>query len=121
MIRKEYAAHGNRIKAQVKFTLPNSLWADKVYLVGDFNAWNRTSHPMQRELSGEWSTTVELGSGHAYQFRYLRDNHEWLNDPQADAFVCNPYGSDNFVVVVDPMFSRHCDKRPQAGYEQYTR
>ena len=105
MIRKKYAAQDNRITAWVKFTLPDSLWADEVYLVGDFNGWNRTSHPMQRERSGEWSTTVELGSGHAYQFRYLVDNHEWLNDPQADAFVCNPYGSDNFVVVVDPMFT----------------
>ncbi|MEF1190562.1 isoamylase early set domain-containing protein, partial [Vibrio parahaemolyticus] len=32
------------------------------------------------------------------QFRYLLDEVEWENDPQADAYVPNGFGSDNSVV-----------------------
>jgi hypothetical protein len=37
----------------------------------------------------------DLELGRAFQFRYLRDGEVWLNDNQADAYVPNPYGSDN--------------------------
>jgi len=33
---------------------PNAL---SVYLIGDFNDWNRTSHPMERQTDGFWLTT----------------------------------------------------------------
>jgi hypothetical protein len=46
----------------------------------------------------------DLELGRAFQFRYLRDGEVWLNDNQADAYVPNPYGSDNFVIVTDPNF-----------------
>ncbi|MDF5410084.1 isoamylase early set domain-containing protein, partial [Vibrio parahaemolyticus] len=32
------------------------------------------------------------------QFRYLLDDAKWENDPQADAYVPNAFGSDNSVV-----------------------
>jgi len=72
--------------------------------VGDFNDWNRTSHPFLQDREGRWSITVDLELGRAFQFRYLRDGEVGLNDNQADAYVPNPYGSDNFVIVTDPNF-----------------
>jgi 1,4-alpha-glucan branching enzyme len=86
---------------RVRFALPNSIWADRIYLVGDFNDWNRTSHPMQRDRHGEWYITIDLEPGRSYQFRYLCDGERWMNDTQADAYVVNPYGSENFVIVTD--------------------
>ena len=38
----------------VAFALPDSLWAERVFLVGDFNDWNPTSIPLQRDRSGIW-------------------------------------------------------------------
>ena len=119
MICKEYVTQGETLMLRAKFTLPQSLWADKICLVGDHNSWNRTSCPMQRESSGHWSATLKLEIGHAYQFRYLVDNHQWLNDSQADAYVCNPHNCDNFVVIADPMFQRHSDELPASlAHEQ---
>ncbi|MDW8267934.1 MAG: hypothetical protein RMN24_02100 [Anaerolineae bacterium] len=43
-----------------------------------------------------------------YQFRYWSDG-QWLNDGDADAYVINRYGTDNFVVITDPLFRRHDD------------
>lgn len=55
--------------------------------------------------------TVDLDLGRAYQFRYLRDHDHWLNESQADAYVVNAYGTDNFVVVTDPHFKHYCDQK----------
>jgi 1,4-alpha-glucan branching enzyme len=111
MIQKVFIETDRGPVARVTFSLPDSMWAEEVYLVGDFNGWNYTSHPFQRDRQGNWSLTVELELGRAYQFRYLRDGRDWMNDSQADACVHTRYGSDNFVVITDPHFKQYCDER----------
>ncbi len=81
-------------KVRATFTMP----ADGLYLVGEFNEWNQTAHPMQRADDGTWSLALELEPGRDYQYRYRTDTGVWHNDPAADAYVPNPYGSDNSVV-----------------------
>ena len=58
MIHKEFVTTGNGYLARVTFTLPGSLWADAIYLVGDFNDWHRTAHPLNRRRGGEWYIKV---------------------------------------------------------------
>ncbi len=110
MISKTFITTERGQVARVTFTLSQSFWADRIHLVGDFNNWDRSSHPFQRDHDGKWVLTVDLEVGRAYQFRYLCDR-EWMNESQADAYVHNPYGSDNFLVVTDPHFKRYCDGR----------
>jgi 1,4-alpha-glucan branching enzyme len=109
MIHKTFVETNRTPVARVTFTLPNSIWADTIYLVGDFNDWNIESHPFQRDREGQWILSVDLELGHAYQFRYLRDGIGWMYDMQADAYVPNPCGHENFVVVTDPEFEPHYD------------
>ena len=84
----------------VTFEVPSSIWADTIYLVGDFNDWDQRSHPLKKARDGDaaWRITVDLDAGRDYQFRYLVDGREWHNDWQADAYVPNPFGGDNSVV-----------------------
>jgi len=84
----------------VTFEFPADLGAHVVHLVGDFNAWNRRSHPMeQANHSGPWTITLELPAGKEFQFRYLVDGTRWYNDWDADAYTPNPYGGRNSVVI----------------------
>jgi 1,4-alpha-glucan branching enzyme len=83
---------------QVTFTTPAMEGCGSLYLVGDFNDWNATTHPMQHNDDGSWSLTLELESGRDYQFRYRTGDGAWHNDPAADAFIANPFGSENSVV-----------------------
>jgi 1,4-alpha-glucan branching enzyme len=106
MIRKTFIDSNGQTVAKVAFSLPSSIWADVIYLVGDFNGWNRKATPMQRDHDGMWSITIDLEINRVYQFRYLCDNSHWINDSEADAYVANLYHTDNFVVVTDPAF-RH--------------
>jgi predicted carbohydrate-binding protein with CBM48 len=103
MIRKEFIETDAGPIARVTFILPSSMWADTICLVGDFNGWNLSSHPFQHDRQDMWTITVDLEVNRSYQFRYWRDG-EWMNDGQADAYVHNRFGSDNFVVVTDPNF-----------------
>lgn len=82
----------------VTFQLPATIWAETVCLVGDFNDWNRHSHPLKRVESGFWQIVVELPAHGTYQFRYLVDGSGWLNDWNADRYVPNPFGGDNSVL-----------------------
>lgn len=87
-------------KVMVRFELPSVIWADHIHLVGDFNGWDLTSHPLARDRSADnWYIVLELERGHEYQFRYLANGTDWHNDWKADKYVPNPYGGMNSVVV----------------------
>jgi len=117
MIRKIFIEAERGLVARVTFILPNSTWADTIYLVGDFNEWNRSSHPFQHGEEGTWTLTLDLEIGRCYQFRYLRDG-EWISDSQADGFVGNPHGSDNSLVVTDPKFKRYPNEQNERRGDQ---
>jgi len=83
----------------VTFQLPSAIAAREVHLVGDFNGWDRRSHPLQRaERNGTWHITLELAPHRSYQFRYLVNGSHWHNDWNADRYAPNPFGGDNSVV-----------------------
>lgn len=108
MIDKQFIQTSEGMVARVTFTLPESIWAAVIFLVGDFNNWDRSSHPMRQNGEGRWTTTLDLEPRRAYQFRYLVDG-EWMNDNEADAYAFNQYGTHNFIVVTDPIFKHHPD------------
>lgn len=104
MINKSFVKEGGKAIARVTFIIPSGIWVDKVYLVGEFNNWNQTSHPFRYDREGRWVITVDLELGRVYEFRYLFDDDSWTNDDHADGYIRNPHGSDNFVVNTDPDF-----------------
>jgi 1,4-alpha-glucan branching enzyme len=61
--------------------------ARSVYLVGDFNGWDPTSHPMRRRVDGCWFIEVQLPHGH-HRYQFLVDNEPVL-DPQATGIARN--------------------------------
>ncbi len=83
---------------KVEFSLSETLQGETVYLVGDFNNWNETATPMQRNANGSFTIVLELATNRDYQFRYLINRTEWHNDWEADRYVPNAYGGDNSVV-----------------------
>ena len=96
MLKKRRFKKQNVVK--VTFVLPPEVEGDTVHLVGEFNDW-QTSHAMRRQKDDSWRITLDLEPGREYQFRYLVDGQRWLNDPEADKYVPNPYGDENSVVV----------------------
>ena len=95
MVRKTRSTHQGYVR--VDFELPACLWADQIFVVGEFNHWDKRSLPMRQDRDGIWRLTLELPVGSAFQFRYLVDGR-WLTDNHADALVDNTFGSQNSVI-----------------------
>jgi 1,4-alpha-glucan branching enzyme len=86
--------------AKVVFELPAAIDAEKVALCGEFNDWSTDTILLERDPDGAWHTTVALELGKSYRYRYLINGEQWENSWQADAYVPNPHGTEDSVVVV---------------------
>ena len=76
MSNSSYGAH--KTLRAINF-ICNSPQAQSVSLVGDFNRWSPSSHPMKRMPDGAWLLTVELKHGH-HRFAFLVDGNLTLGD-----------------------------------------
>jgi hypothetical protein len=79
------------------FRLPIAVKAQSVHVVGDFNDWSTTSHPMETDDQG-FIARVPLEAGRRYRFRYLLDDERWENDWAADDYVDNELGGTDSVL-----------------------
>jgi 1,4-alpha-glucan branching enzyme len=85
-------------KVQVTFTMPPLDGVETLRICGDFNNWSETATVMMRGADGSWNATLILEAGRSYLFRYHDDKGQWRNDPAADAYVPNEFGSENSVL-----------------------
>jgi 1,4-alpha-glucan branching enzyme len=98
MITKTPAKKGNTTK--VTFELPAEYAGERVCLCGEFNSWSPEATPMTKRKDGRFSTTVNLEQGQSYRYRYLVDGERWVDDPAADTYIDNGYGTKDSVVVL---------------------
>ncbi len=61
--------------------------AKEVFIAGDFNEWNSTSHPMRRLADGNWVVQVSLTHGH-HRYWFVVDGRPTL-DPRAQGISRN--------------------------------
>lgn len=97
MLKKSYTQSG---RCRVTFELPAEASAETATLVGEFNDWDKTAHPMSKRKDGRFSITLTLDAGRQYRFRYWLDGGRWENDWEADAYVPNDFGTEDSVVDI---------------------
>ena len=86
--------------AEVTLRRSSTNGETNVVVVGDFNDWSPSAHPMRSGPDG-WSCTVTMAVGRRYRFRYLLDGRRWENDWEADDYVDNDHrGQDSVVDLV---------------------
>lgn len=72
------------------FELPACIWANEVYLVGDFNNWNETATPFHQMRNGGWRVALDLPFAQRFEFRYHM-GEQWYTDYHADGIAPSPY------------------------------
>lgn len=77
----------------VVFSVPNTVVEniEKIALVGDFNNWDQKANLMKKTRKGDYTCKVELSVGTNYQFRYLINESNWVNEQDADGYSETPY------------------------------
>lgn len=73
--------------------------ASRVSLVGDFNGWDASAHPLQQVAAGIWSVVVPLEPGR-HEYAYILDGERWIPDASAARAPEDEFGISNSVVLV---------------------
>ena len=61
--------------------------AKEVFVIGDFNDWHPTAHPMKRMPDGAWRCEIQLNHGH-HHYLFLIDGKPVI-DPCAQGIARN--------------------------------
>jgi len=72
---------------KVTFTVAADQQVESVALAGDFNQWDPQALPMKKNKQGVFSTSLNLPKDQSYQFRYVINGEQWVNDDQADSYL----------------------------------
>lgn len=100
-IKKQYLKNRSCCKVFFRIGKQAANNAKTIHLVGDFNAWDPQATPMNALKNGEFTLLVELDTEKPeYQFRYLYDGQNWINDEEADGYSANGIDGENFIVHV---------------------
>lgn len=91
------ASKPNTKKRKITFSLEYP-GAKQVYVAGDFNNWNTSSHPMNKTGNGSWNKSLLLHEG-SYEYKFLVDD-QWEIDPNNERACENCFGSRNNIVRV---------------------
>jgi hypothetical protein len=97
-MKKTYVKNGRTCR--VTFEVQPEGNVQTASVCGEFNAWDTTEHSMKRRKDGCFAVTLSLVTGQQYRFRYLLDGERWENDGAADAYLPNPFGSEDSVIQV---------------------
>ena len=97
-LKKQFLKSKPVCKVSFRLDAPEIPGAKTVQLLGDFNNWDKSAEPMTALKTNDFTATLELETGKAYEFRYLINGSVWKNDPQADYFAANSYGQENSVI-----------------------
>jgi len=95
MAKKKKEKKTKRRRVTLTLEAPN---AEAVFLMGDFNQWNKKVHPMKKEGDGSWKKIIMILPG-IYEYRFLVDG-QWWNDPANEQVCSNSFGTINNVLEV---------------------
>lgn len=73
--------------------------AEYVMIAGDFNDWDPESLEMYEVDNGWWEAVLELEPG-IYEYKFVVNGEEWVEDPNAFAYVDDGFGGKNSVLEV---------------------
>ncbi|MBS1706630.1 MAG: alpha amylase N-terminal ig-like domain-containing protein [Armatimonadetes bacterium] len=76
--------------------------AKRISVVGQFNQWDQSRHPMALTKDGKtWSAEIQIQPG-VYQYLFCVDGRQWIPDPSAPTVV-DPNGNTNSQLLVTPL------------------
>lgn len=99
-IKKQYLKNNEVVK--VTFSLKQDIEnVETVRIPGEFNNWDTNCEPMKKLKSGAFTQTLKFETGKAYQYKYLINDSEWRNDPEADRYEPNNTGPGEVNSVIE--------------------
>ncbi|WP_337843358.1 isoamylase early set domain-containing protein [Rheinheimera sp.] len=96
-IQKQYLK--TKPVCKVTFTVAADQQVESVALAGDFNEWDPKALLLKKSKNGVFSTSLNLEPNKQYQFRYVINGEQWVNDDEADAYLPTDVSYDQNSVL----------------------
>jgi len=96
MILKTYYKTKDYCKVKFSFKDEN---VDSVQIRGLNSDW-QNSIAMAKKKDGSFTADVTLPKDSRHQFKYVVNETQWLNEPEADSEEPNEFGGSNSVIVL---------------------
>jgi alpha-amylase/alpha-mannosidase (GH57 family) len=93
--------------------------AEKVNIAGNFNNWNKYSHPMERTSEGTFRIEIPLDPGF-YTYKFVINGTIWREDPENKWKVDDGFGGFNsaFLLTEDRKILTDPQKFPSLEYTE---
>lgn len=96
MVQKTYYKTKDYCKVRFSFAVEN---AETIEILGLNSDWENAV-PMIRRRDGNFTIELNLPKDSRHEFKYLVNETEWLNEPEADAQAPNEFGGSNSVLAL---------------------
>ena len=96
MVKKTY--YKTKDYCKVKFTFTTDGAVD-IKIAGLNNNWTRPLE-MKKKKDGSFTTEINLPKESTHQFKYIVNDRDWYNEPEADNEAPNEFGGTNSVLVL---------------------
>jgi hypothetical protein len=94
MVQKTFYKTRDYCKVKFSFKVEN---AETVEILGLNSDW-KNSVIMSKRKDGSFTADVTLPKDSRHEFKYLVNEKEWVNEPEADAEAVNIFGGTNSVI-----------------------
>lgn len=96
MVQKTYLKSKKLCKVKFSFQVEN---AETVEILGLNSDWEN-SIIMSKKKDGTFSCDVSLPKDTQHEFKYLINQTQWINEPEADGVQPNEFGGYNSILIV---------------------
>lgn len=94
MVQKTY--YKTKDYCKVKFSVKPEE-AQSVEILGLNSDWSNAV-TMSKKKDGSFSVDVNLPKDSQHEFKYLVNQEEWINEPEADSEAPNIFGGTNSII-----------------------
>jgi serine protease AprX len=75
--------------------------AESVAVAGDFNGWSEVAAPLKRNGSGLWSTEIVIPRAGRFEYKFIVNKRQWIEDPSNGMKTPNEFDGFNSVLVIE--------------------
>lgn len=75
--------------------------AHAVSIIGEWNEWNPSAHPMMQREPGVWVTELPRLPAGRYHYKFVVDDTQWMDDPENLLKSVDGYGGFSSLLVLN--------------------
>ncbi|MEP6846872.1 MAG: isoamylase early set domain-containing protein [Panacibacter sp.] len=94
MVQKTYFKTKDYCKVKFSFNLEN---AETIEILGLNSDWENAVI-MSKKKDGTFTTEINLPKDSKHEFKYLVNETQWVNEPEADGETTNAFGGTNSII-----------------------